>query len=64
MVYVIEIQAYDALHVKLSHWHHADDNRERMYSSYSFLTSALEGVSGQSHSPAALYPRRKDHRYL
>jgi hypothetical protein len=26
------------------------------YSSYSFLTSALDGVSGQRHAPAALYP--------
>jgi hypothetical protein len=29
---------------------------ERMYSSYSFTTSALGGVSGQRHAPAALYP--------
>jgi hypothetical protein len=27
---------------------------ERRYSSYSFLTSALDGVSGQRHAPAAL----------
>jgi hypothetical protein len=26
-----------------------------MYSSYSFMTSALEGVSGQCHAPAATY---------
>jgi hypothetical protein len=26
-----------------------------MYSSYSFLTSALDGMSGQRHDPAALY---------
>jgi len=32
-------------------------------SSYSFLTSALDGVSGQRHAPAALYPRGKDPRY-
>jgi hypothetical protein len=30
------------------------------YSSYSFSTSALDGVSGQRHAPAALYPRGKD----
>jgi hypothetical protein len=30
------------------------------YSSYSFTTSALDGVSGQHHAPAALYPGRKD----
>jgi hypothetical protein len=28
--------------------------------SYSFLTSALDGVSGQRHVPAALYPRKND----
>jgi hypothetical protein len=31
-----------------------------MYSSYSFTTSELDGVSGQRHSSAALYPQRKD----
>jgi len=30
---------------------------ERMYSSYSFTTSALDEVNGQHHAPAALYPR-------
>jgi hypothetical protein len=29
---------------------------DRMYSSYSFLTSVLDGVSGQRHAPAALCP--------
>jgi hypothetical protein len=28
-----------------------------MYSCYSFMTSALDGMSGQRHAPAALYPR-------
>jgi hypothetical protein len=32
---------------------------ERRYNSYSFTTSALDGVSGQRHAPAALYPRGK-----
>jgi hypothetical protein len=32
---------------------------ERNYSSYSLLTSALDGVSGQRHVPAALNPPRK-----
>jgi hypothetical protein len=36
---------------------------ERMYSSYSFLTSAVDGVSGQRHAPAALCHRGKDPRY-
>jgi hypothetical protein len=31
--------------------------------SYSFLTFALYGVSGQRHAPSALYPRGKDLRY-
>jgi hypothetical protein len=29
---------------------------ERRYSSYSFMTSAVDGVSGQHHAPTALYP--------
>jgi hypothetical protein len=29
------------------------------YSSYSFSTSALDGVSGQRHAPAALLPLGK-----
>jgi hypothetical protein len=32
---------------------------ERRYSSYSFTTSAVDGVSGQRHSPAALYPGKR-----
>jgi hypothetical protein len=31
-----------------------------MYSSYSFLTSPLDGVSGQHHTLASLYPQGKD----
>jgi hypothetical protein len=31
-----------------------------MYISYSLTTSALDGVSGERHVPAALYPRGKD----
>jgi hypothetical protein len=35
-------------------WRYMGDRR---YSSYSYLTSALDGgVSGQRHAPAALYP--------
>jgi hypothetical protein len=33
----------------------------RIYSSYSFTTSALERVSGQRHAPATIYPRGKEH---
>jgi hypothetical protein len=32
----------------------------RRYSSSSFTTSALDGVSGQRYTPAALYPQGKD----
>jgi hypothetical protein len=32
---------------------------EEVYSSYSFTTSAVDGVSGQHHAPAALYPPGK-----
>jgi hypothetical protein len=37
---------------------------ERMHSSYSFSTSALDGVSGQRHAPAALYHRYPLYRRL
>jgi hypothetical protein len=30
--------------------------REKEYSFYSFLATAVDGVSGQRHAPAALYP--------
>jgi hypothetical protein len=36
---------------------------DRRYSSYSFTTSALDGVSGQRHAPAELYTREKNSRY-
>jgi hypothetical protein len=36
--------------------HHTGEMRD---SSYSFLTLALDGVSGQLHAPSALYPRGK-----
>jgi hypothetical protein len=36
---------------------------ERMYSFYSFMTSALDGVSGQRHGPVAVYAQGKDHQY-
>jgi hypothetical protein len=46
--------------MKLSHNRYVGDKRERKYSSYSFLISALDGVSGQRHAPTVLYPREKD----
>jgi hypothetical protein len=42
---------------------HAGDNGESSYGSYSLLTSAIVGVSGQRHALAALYPQGKDSRY-
>jgi hypothetical protein len=33
---------------------------ERRYSSYSFKTSAVDGVNDQRHAPAAFYPQGKD----
>jgi hypothetical protein len=47
------------LKVKLSWTQHAHAKGERMYSPCSFLTLALDGVSGQLHAPAALYPRER-----
>jgi hypothetical protein len=43
--------------VKLSRYHDEGAMGERSYSSYSFLTSTIDRVSGQRHAPAALYPR-------
>jgi hypothetical protein len=40
-----------------------EEHGERKYSSYSFMTSVLGGVSGQRHVPVALYPRGKEPRY-
>jgi hypothetical protein len=40
-----------------------EQGEEEVYSSYSFLTSVLDGVCGQRHAPAALYPRGKGPRY-
>jgi hypothetical protein len=36
---------------------HAGAKGERKYSFYLFLASALDGVSGQRHTPAAVYPQ-------
>jgi hypothetical protein len=42
---------------------HAGAKGVRIYSSYSFLASALGAVSGQGHALAVLYPLGKDPRY-
>jgi uncharacterized protein YbbK (DUF523 family) len=39
---------------------HVGTKAEKSISSYSFLSSALNEVSGQRHAPAALYPPGKD----
>jgi hypothetical protein len=44
---------------KLSCYHHAGAKGEMRFSSYSFLTTTLDGMSGQHHVPAALYPRKR-----
>jgi hypothetical protein len=50
--------------VKQSHNAHMEAQGERMYSSYSFTTSAPDGVSGQLHALASLYPWGKNHQNL
>jgi hypothetical protein len=54
---------YVFVKLKLSHYTSRSVWGERRYSSYSFSTSALDGLSDQRHAPAALYPRGKDPRY-
>jgi hypothetical protein len=44
---------------EVSRYHHAGAKEESKNNSYSFLTSVLDGVSGQRHAPAALYPRER-----
>jgi hypothetical protein len=46
--------------INLSRYRHAGDKGKRSYRSYLFLTSELDGVRGQRHAPAALYPQGKD----
>jgi hypothetical protein len=43
----------------MSRYHHAGAKGEKRYSSYSVLTSALDGVSGQGHKPEAIYSRER-----
>jgi hypothetical protein len=50
---------YIKVKVKLSRYHHVGSKGERKTSSCSFLISALDGVSGQRHAPAVLYPRER-----
>jgi hypothetical protein len=45
--------------VKLFRYRHVGAKGDRKYSSYSFLISALDGVSSQRHASAALYPQER-----
>jgi hypothetical protein len=47
------------LKLNMFRYHHAGVKGERSYSSYLFLTWALDGASGQRHVTAALYPRER-----
>jgi hypothetical protein len=49
--------------VKQSHNTPVETQEERRYSFYTFSTSALDGVSGQLHALATIYPLGKDLRY-
>jgi hypothetical protein len=40
----------------LSRYGHEGANGESSYNSYSFLTSALDGVNGQRHAPPRFTP--------
>jgi hypothetical protein len=53
---------YGDVKIKLSHYCLAGAKGERKYSSLSFLTFAQNGVSGQRHAPAALYPGKEHPR--
>jgi hypothetical protein len=44
---------------KQSHNTPMEAQGERIYSSYSFTSSAPDGLSGQRHAPAALYLRER-----
>jgi hypothetical protein len=48
---------------KLSRYLHADAKEERRYSSYSFLTSALDGCEWSASRPGRALPAGKNLRY-
>jgi hypothetical protein len=50
-------------YVKLSYYHYAEAKRERRYSSYSFLTSALDGGQWSASCPGRASPLGKDPQY-
>jgi hypothetical protein len=64
--YILFCLWFNSLVKKLKLSHYTPRRRlgeDRKYSSYSFSTSALDGVSGQLQAPATLFPREKDPRY-
>jgi hypothetical protein len=48
-----------ASYKKSTHYTPCRQKGKRRYTSTSFLISTLDGLSGQRHAPAALYPLRK-----
>jgi hypothetical protein len=42
-----------------SHYTLMEAQGDRRYISYSFMTSSLDGVSGQRHAPASIYSRER-----
>jgi hypothetical protein len=57
------ISPFEITHIRAVSLRHAGAKGVRIYSSYSFLVSALGAVSGQGHALAVLYPLGKDPRY-
>jgi hypothetical protein len=53
----------DLIKVKTSRNRHIGAKGKRKYTSKSFLTSALDGVSGQPHAPGRALPPGKNPRY-
>jgi hypothetical protein len=56
------VEPWSSSKKKVKQFHNTpmEEQRGKMYSSYSFTTSALDGASGQRHARAVLYRRRKD----
>jgi hypothetical protein len=54
------LQAFSSVKVKLSRYSPCGGQGERIYSSYSFVTSVLDGMSCQRHALAPLYSLERD----
>jgi hypothetical protein len=50
---------FDLRKAKLSHYRHEGDKEERKYSSYSFLTSALDGGKWSASHPSRAVPTQR-----